>query len=151
MIMNDIKNDLNEFFVDCFYTILRNEEQSLENISNGKLSLKEIHVIEAITKTKKRNENTHAGVARMLQITPGSLTVAVNVLERKGYVIKRRNEKDKRITYLELSELGEFINQHHEKYHDNMIEAVVRLTDENEQKVLTSALKKIAQYFKGEK
>lgn len=145
--MGTIKNELNTFFVDCFYSILRQEENSLEGITNGKLSLKEIHVIEAIKKTMKSGDNTHNGVARMLNITPGSLTVAVNVLERKGYVIKKGNEKDKRVTHLELSNLGEYINSCHDKYHEEMIEAVIKLTNTEEQKILITTLKKLKEFF----
>lgn len=143
----NIKDELNAFFVECFYSILRQEENSLEKITNGKLSLKEIHVIEAISKAIKNGDNTHNSVARLLKITPGSLTVAINVLERKGYVIKKRNTKDKRITYLELSELGKYINSCHDKYHEEMIDAVTKVINEEEQKVLISSLRKLQAFF----
>ncbi len=145
----NIKEELNTFFVGCFYSILKQEENSLEGITNGKLSLKEIHVIEAIKKTMNKGDNTHNGVAKMLDITPGSLTVAVNVLEKKGYVAKKGNEKDKRVTHLELSSLGEYINSCHDKYHEEMIAAVVKITNIDEQKILISSLKKLHEFFKG--
>ncbi len=142
-----IRRELNTFFVDCFYAILRSEERSLESISNGKLSLKEIHVIEAVNKAVAINENTISGVAKILCVTVGTLTVAVNVLEKKGYVVKTRDQHDKRITYLTLTELGEYINESHEKFHKQMIDDVMHLTNEREQEILISSLKKLKNYF----
>lgn len=143
----DIQSGLNGFFVECFNAILRNEEKSLEQISNGKLSLKEIHLLEAIDRTKNRGENTSTGVAKHLGITLGSLTVAVNVLERKGFVVREREGRDKRLLFLSLTELGEYVNEYHKKYHEKMIDDVLETLDESEQKSLLSALVKLQNYF----
>lgn len=143
----DIKSGLNVFFVECFNAISRQEEKSLEQISNGKLSLKEIHLLEAIDRTKERGENTSTGVAKHLGITLGSLTVAVNVLERKGLVLREREMRDKRLLFLSLTELGKYINDYHKKYHEKMIAEVLEKLDESEQEVLLSALVKLQNYF----
>lgn len=142
-----IKEGFNAFFVGCFNTILLQEERALDKISNGKLSMKEIHLIEAINRTQQKNENTSSGVAKYLNITLGSLTVAVNVLEKKGYIIKTRDEKDKRIIYLTLTDLGRYVNSCHEVYHEKMISEVIVDLDKNEQTILLSALLKLKNYF----
>ncbi len=147
MARSEIKRKLNTFFVDCFNAILRQEERVLEKISNSKLSLKEIHLLEAIDKMAQKKENTAGGVAKNLKITLGSLTVAVNVLEKKGYLVKLRDEKDKRLIFLKLTDLGRYVNSCHELYHENMINEVLEIIDEKEQEILVASLEKLQNYF----
>lgn len=143
-----IKQDLNLFFVGCFNAILKQEEGALEKVCQGELSVKEMHLLEAIDLKQKTCQNTSAGVANHLGITPGSLTVAAGVLEKKGYIDKVRDKGDKRVTYLFLTNKGKRINVFHEKFHAKMIEEVINLLDEKEGEILISSLIKLKNYFK---
>lgn len=143
-----IKQDLNLFFVDCFNAILRQEECALEQAFNGELSVKEMHLLEAIDIKQKNRQNSSTGVAGHLGITLGSLTVAVQVLEKKGYIDKIKDEEDKRVSYLFLTEKGKLANAIHEKFHAKMIEEVINLLNEQEGEILISSLIKLKNYFK---
>ncbi len=143
-----IKRDLNLFFVECFNAILRQEEIAIEKACQGELSVKETHLLEAVALTQKTGKNTSGGVASHLGITLGSLTVAVGVLEKKGYIEKVRGKGDMRVTYLFLTEKGTLANTFHEKFHAKMVEEVISFLDEQEGEVLISSLIKLQNYFK---
>jgi DNA-binding MarR family transcriptional regulator len=148
--MDDInKKTLNAFFVNCFYTIMAEEERALESLSNGKLSLKEIHVIEAVFKAKAEgeNENNFSGVAKILGITLGTLTASFSRLEKKGYLFKRRDEKDKRVYYIEPTRLATLINGEHTAFHQKMIEDIIENLSPDEIAHLTAALKTLDKFF----
>ncbi len=48
-------------------------------------------------------------IAGDLNITVGTLTTAINNLLKKGYVNRKRGEKDRRVVYISLSEKEESI------------------------------------------
>ena len=143
--MEENYKKLNDFFVDCFYTILRQEEISMENYSGGNLSISEVHLIDAIAKSAENNAAN--SVSRHLKITPGSLTVAVNTLIAKGYAERKKDEKDKRVARLYLTEKGQRISELHAKFHENMVSGIIQTIDGSECKVLISALGKINQFM----
>jgi DNA-binding MarR family transcriptional regulator len=140
--------ELNRFFVDCFNEILRMEEQKLCSIANNRLSMNEIHVIESINRAKQEGDNSAGKVAKLLNITMGSLTVSVSGLIKKGYVIKTKDINDKRIAKIELTELGNFINGRHEEFHKKMIDDIVLNLNKAEENALINALDKLRLYFR---
>lgn len=141
---------INKFFVDCFNEILHNEESRLCGLANNKLSISEIHVIEAIKNAENEGDSSVGKVAKMLKITMGSLTVSVSALIKKGYVIKDKDNHDKRITTLKITELGEFINEKHKDFHKKMIESVITQLNAEQEEILCNALEKLIIYFRGD-
>lgn len=146
--MKKTKDEINIFFTSCFYSIMSAEEKNLEAITNGKLTLKEIHLLEAVFKSKEKGENNFSAVAKSLGITLGSLTTAFGKLEKKGYLAKIRDEKDKRVYYIEPTSLAVFINEEHTKFHKKMVDGIVAVLAEDEQEHLISALKQLDAFFK---
>ncbi len=49
---------------------------------------------------REPGEHTISSIARLLNIKTTAVTQKVNELERKGYVIRKQCEKDKRVSYL---------------------------------------------------
>ena len=143
------KENLNAFFVDCFYSILNAEERALEEMSNGKLSLKEIHVIEAVFKAKATNENNFSTIAKILGVTLGTLTTSFSRLEKKGYLTKRQGTEDKRVYYIEPTRLGTLINDEHTVFHNKMIHDIIEQLSDDELEHLLAALKSLGSFFKG--
>lgn len=136
----ELKEKFNAFFVKCFNNILKNEKEMLRGIDKT-LSLTEIHVIEAIFNAKENN--TSKNVAETLRVSPGTLTTSVNTLCHKGYVIKEKDPEDKRISRLSLTEKGLHANEVHARFHEAMIDSILKNSDEKEAEVLVSALEKI--------
>jgi DNA-binding MarR family transcriptional regulator len=50
---------------------------------------------------------THAELARRMWIAPATLTGVVDTLEKAGYVRRERDESDRRVVWLVLTEAGE--------------------------------------------
>jgi DNA-binding MarR family transcriptional regulator len=143
--MNNLYGTLNELLVKLFNDILQIEEHALKCDQFQDLSITEIHVIETIGLDSVRNMSS---AARDLDITIGTLTIAINNLSRKGYVNRERSEEDRRIVLISLTEKGKKAFQHHADFHNEMINNIIAKLSEEEMKVLISALGNINLYFK---
>lgn len=139
---------LNAFLVDTFNAVLRTEEKVLTSGRFGELSIREMHIIEAICRANQgEGSNRTTDIALEQGVTPGTLTVAVNKLVRKGYIRRRQDETDKRIIRLYPTRKGEEANRHHEQFHQNMVLAVASRLDRTELEALERALEAIGTYF----
>lgn len=143
----DNREKINNFFINCFYSILGAEERAMEAISNDKLSLKEIHLIEAVFKAKATGENNFSTIAKLLRITLGTLTTSFSKLEKKGYLVKEQHKNDKRVYYIEPTRLAELINNEHTAFHQQMVDGIIESLSEPEQGQLTDALKVLEDFF----
>ena len=142
--MSKTKDLVNELLVEVFNHILSIEEQALK--SEGiKLSMTEVHVLEAINNT---DIPTMTNVSNRLRVTIGTLTTSIATLVRKGFVIRKRGEEDKRIVNLELTEDAVNVLKIHDEFHDNMIESVFKDLNIEEDEVLIKSLERVSQYFK---
>lgn len=141
------KEELNAFFVNCFNSILRAEEKALESITNGTLTIKEIHLIEAVFKSKAVDENCFSTIASMLGISVGTLTSSFSKLEKKGYLYKEQDPNDKRIFYIVPTRLAEIINSEHEKFHHDMIDKIIDIFPETDVDHLAKMLRTLEKFF----
>lgn len=143
--MDNSKMVLNELLVDLFNNILRIEERALHEGETKDLSVTEMHTIEAIGTSGERSMSE---VAKKLNITVGTLTIAINKLIGKGYVVRRRIEEDKRVVLVGLTEKGLDANRIHERFHDEMVKATIDQLSEKEEEILIGALSKLSGFFK---
>ena len=77
----DIGNTLNELLVKLFRNINVIEERALRNDEYSDVTTNDMHVIEAIGMDDPKNMTS---VARALEVTTGTLTIAVNSLVKKA-------------------------------------------------------------------
>lgn len=145
--MNDSKKILNDFLVETFNEILRLEQTALENYSDNRLTISEIHVIEAVFKAIDSGDNTASAIAKLLKITLGSLTVAVQTLEKKGYLYRQRTSEDRRVVQIFPTPLARYVNLIHNRFHIDMVESVMQELSLEEQRVLVVALEKLKGFF----
>ena len=96
-----------------------------------------MHIIEAIGIDELRNMSE---IASRLGVTVGTLTTNMNSLEKKGYIIRKRSEDDKRVVLAELTEKGKKAFFHHRDFHKNMIKAIVKDLNEDEMKSVIKVL-----------
>jgi len=141
--MEKVNKVINELFVDVFNQILILEERALAKASHFDVTMTEIHVIEAINKCVP---STMGIVSKKLMITLGTLTTSVNRLVEKGYVTRFRNEDDRRVVFLSLTEKGEEIFSLHEAFHEELMNAALKDLEGRED--LTLALESILRFFK---
>ncbi len=140
----EAKKVINELLVDIFNKILAIEGQELKN-KGIKLSMSEVHVLEAV---EKAEEPTMSNIANLLGITVGSLTTAINTLYQKGYVSRVRDTEDRRKVFVGLLPKAEEVMNLHKEYHDEMINSIFEDLKVDEDELLISSLKKLSSYFK---
>ncbi|MFI3212683.1 MAG: MarR family transcriptional regulator [Eubacteriales bacterium] len=141
----DINRTLNELLVKLFRSINTIEERAMQTGEFKKITTNDMHVIEAIGTAGAKNMTT---VAKSLNITTGTLTIAVNSLVKKGLVDRIRSDEDRRVVLVSLTEAGSRAHAHHKEFHNKMIQAVVAQLDEAEIMVLEKSLNKLNTFFK---
>ena len=99
----DIFESLNSVLVDLFNDILNIEERALITEEFKDISVTDMHIIEAVGIEEPRTMST---ISKSLGVTMGTLTVGINGLVKKGYVTRKRGEKDRRIVYASLTDKG---------------------------------------------
>lgn len=142
--MLKVKDSLNELLVNVFNYILNIEALNLRN-QGVKLSMNEVHILEAIYNTDPPNMTS---VSNRLLITVGTLTTAIDRLVIKGYVERYQMEEDRRKVYLRLTEKGLKVKKVHDSFHDDMIENVLKDLDIEKNTQLITALENISDYFR---
>ena len=121
------------------------EEKAIINQEFKDLTNNDMHVIDAIGTGAPKNMTT---IARELSVTVGTLTIAMNSLVKKGYVVRERGLEDRRIVYISLSEKGRKAFEHHAEFHREMISGIQETLDEEEMQVLVRALTKLDGWFR---
>ena len=139
-------NTINEVLVKLFNEIMDIEEKAIITEEFKDISNNDMHVIEAIGKGEAKSMSA---VAKLLSVTVGTLTIAINNLVKKGYVNRVRSEEDRRVVLISLLKKGEKAYDHHEKFHDEMAQATLKGLNEDQVEVLVQALQNLSGFFKG--
>ena len=134
--------------VKLFNDILDYQESALSTSEFKDLTNNDIHVISAIGMNCKKNMSM---IAKELAVTIGTLTISINSLVRKGYVIKERSKKAKRVVLVKLSQRGKEAFIKYEEFHDEMVKSMLENLDDIESDTLMSALQKINTWIRLEK
>ena len=140
-------NLINTYLVRLFNQILAIEERSLVSAGLNNLSMTEIHTIEAVGLAAPC---TMSVVAKYLRLTLGTLTTAIRRLVKKGYVMRYRDQEDRRKVLLELTEKGQWADQIHADFHKRMVS---QMTDElklQDKVVLMRSLRNLKNFFDNE-
>jgi len=142
--MSEAKEMINELLVDIFNRILSIESVELKK-QGVKISMNEVHVLEA---TSLVDEPNMSNIAGKLGITVGSATTAINTLVSKGYVSRYNDENDRRKVLIQLNKPALAVLKIHQAYHQKMIDTIFEDLNIEEDEVLISSLKNISSYFK---
>lgn len=133
-----------DILVNLFQEIMDIEEKALITAEFKNISVNDMHIIEAIGTGEPKNMST---VAKLMSVTVGTLTIAINNLVKKGYVSRVRSEEDRRVVLIFLTEKGKRAYQHHREFHDGMVKALVEGLDEGQQKILVKSLLTLRTFF----
>ena len=121
---------LNELLVKLFKNIMEIEGKSLITDEFKDLTYNDFHVIEAIGMSEPKSMST---VAKLMNVTTGTLTKAMDGLTDKGYVC--------------LTEKGKAAYLHHEEFHHRMIDHIKEELNAQETTVLIYSLAKLVDFF----
>lgn len=141
------QDELNYFFVHVFNQILACEEQALSGVGARDLSVKELHVLEAVGDLAAGERNTMTQIADALAIRVSSLTTAVNTLVRKGYLERGGEPGDRRVIRVRLTPKGEEANLLHAQFHAHMVESAAARLEDGELDTLLRSLRQLDQFF----
>lgn len=140
--------ELNRFLVNVFNEILKSEEESL-NAYCDDLSLRELHLIDELCLViDQGKDNRSTEIAAVQRVTASSLTTAVTYLEKKGYLYRLKDEKDRRIVRIFPTEKAREVNRFHTAFHKHMVEQVTDVLTTEEAQILVRALGGLTTFFK---
>lgn len=135
---------LNELLVRLFKDIMEIEGRCLVTDPYTDISYNDFHIIEAIGTKEPKSMST---VAKLMNVTTGTLTKAMDGLTEKGYVIRERSKQDKRVVWVYLTEKGKAAYKHHEEFHWRMISHIKEGLNDKELPVLIYSLAKLVDFF----
>ena len=141
----DTYKTLNEVLVNLFRDVMDIEQKAIITEEFQDITNNDMHIIEAIGMNEPKNMST---IAREISVTVGTLTIAMNSLVKKGYVIRCRSTQDRRVVHISLSEKGVKAYYHHKHFHEQMIQGVVGVLTEEELQALIKALTKLNSWFR---
>ncbi len=135
-----------------YHSAVKLEAEDLkDNKACAGLTVNELNLIECIRSlTKGTNGPTISAIAKELDITRPSTTVAVNKLVSKKMVIKTDSTSDGRSVRAKLSAKGEKAYAAHHSYQIALIKEARKHFSENEFKVISDSLTKLNRFFDDE-
>ena len=136
---------LNDALVNLFRDVMTLEEEAIISQEYQDITNNDMHVIQAIGLGDPKNMST---IAKLLSVTVGTLTIAMNSLVKKGSVNRERGKEDRRVVYISLSDKGRRAYQHHEEFHRQMIDAILKDLTQDETESLVKALAKLDRWFR---
>jgi DegV family protein with EDD domain len=146
--MNDYKQDINNFLIESLNNILRYEEH-YPDAKPEDITLREMHVIEVVGTCRDGGDPARASdIADKLHIVPGTLTIMVKILERKGYLVRLADKNDRRSVRIALTELGIKAKEQHEAYHAKFVDEILSTMSVSEARIMNNALKKVYSILK---
>ena len=139
--MDNLDIILEEILLGVYSRVIANEEKLLKNLSQ--LGLKEFNTLDAIALSMKNKNNTANNIAKILGITPGTLTTNLDRLQEKGLIDKEKNTEDKRIVQITLTPIGSALRKKRESIHKKLINNAIKNLSTSEKVALMNALNKI--------
>lgn len=131
--------------VEIYDDINRIEEYSIKHGAFSDISITEIHTIAAVG---MYGSKTMSEIAQVLEITMGTLTTAVDKLIKKGYLERSRSNTDRRIVNVSLTKRGKLAYRIHEKFHLDMVKAIIGDFTQEEEEILSIGLRKLNNHLK---
>ena len=136
---------LNDVLVNLFRDINSIEEKAITSQEYKDLTNNDMHVINAIGVGTTKNMSS---IAKELSVTVGTLTISMNSLVKKGYVLRERGKEDRRVVYISLTERGRAAYVHHARFHKAMIDSISDELTSEEMELLIKTLTKLNKWFR---
>lgn len=142
--MEKTRNTLNKLLVELFNYILYIEEKNLKD-SGVPLTMNEVHTLESI---QKATDNSMTYIARRCMVAQSTLTSNVTKLVRKGYAIRYKDDRDKRINRVSITEKAVDVLKIHDEFHEKMIDKIMNNMAIGEDRLLMESLENIMDFFR---
>lgn len=149
MVQDQNCEKLNKLIDETYKTIAEKEESKVRSNAHLNITNSELHLMEKISSFGEEG-CTITMLAHSLSCALSSVTVAVNKLVKKGYVIKERCPTDKRELRVSFSKQGNKINTVHLYIHKRIGRGIAKSFTEEEQEILIRGLERIIEIFKND-
>ena len=143
--MEKAYDTFNDVLVNLFNEIMDIEARAIITPEFKDITNNDMHVIEAVGIGEPRNMSA---VAKLLSVTVGTLTIAVNNLVKKGYIDRVRSKEDRRVVLVSLTEKGKKAYQHHKRFHEEMVQSLLKGLSDQEISTLVTALTNLREFFR---
>ena len=131
--MSAINEELVKSFLKTQHVLLNKLEK---NIRQYQLSSSEFAVLDFLYQNGRQPIQQ---IAEMISVTSGTITYVLDKLLKKGYLIRKRCPKDKRIFYADLTPQGHnFIAQIHTEYIRFLDDLFCEYTEDKKKSLLTA-------------
>ena len=145
--MESHKEACNRFLVNVFDEILKTEELCLIGPFPD-LSLRELHLIEDVCRAVDGGgDNRASALAAEQRVTAGTLTTVTTLLEKKGYLERRKDPSDRRAVRIFPTEKGRRADAHHASFHREMVAEALSTLTNDQADLLVSALAGLTAFF----
>lgn len=144
--MDDFSRELNQLLVCTYRDVGKLEEGMLHSVSGMEVSIGELHLLEAIGESKDRGILV-CELAQHMELTPPTVTVAINKLALKGYVLKTKSTVDKRSVIVTLTRMGKKVNAAHRYFHEQMVRNIEKLLSPAEREGMLRGMKTLNAFF----
>jgi DNA-binding MarR family transcriptional regulator len=104
------------------------------------LNFLQLHTLENIYKEKAMKT---LEISKVLQISPSTLIGVLDELERQKLILRERQEKDKRVVMVTVTNNGEEVVKKHFEEDEKFLTNLLKELNEDEQKHLINLLDKI--------
>lgn len=104
---------LGELLEKIFHHSSSLEQKYIAQSDFSDISANDMHILEAVGNDEAKNMSA---VARKVRVTVGTLTIAMNNLVKKGYVERRRGQKDRRVVLVMLTDKGRAAVTYHQSF-----------------------------------
>ncbi len=137
--MEGFFSQLNEVIISVYEKIgkvetLMNEDKQLD------LTINEIHILEKIQQNSGINVRD---LAQCLGVTTATVTVAIQKLVKKGYVLKEKSRSDLRGVTISLTQAGIKVVRLHNIFHIRMARSMTSGLTQEEVRTLFESLDKL--------
>ncbi len=139
-----IRKLLNQILKDLFFKILKLQAKMVSRTAKESVSRTEMHTLEAIESSEYV---TLTQIADKLGITKATASVTIKRLVKKGFVKKDKEENDKRITTLKLTEKGEISCGKHREFHEGLVDRILQEFNISEHPYVVKSLQALLDYF----
>ena len=100
--------------------------------------------LETIFLLHKGQPNVRAvDVCEELGYVKSSVSRGVNLLEKKGYIVRTRSSVDRRVVHLSLSKKGRLVYRLHRRFHKSMVMRITEGFNDEELKVMSKGLENL--------
>lgn len=143
--MNQSSNrQINVLLVNLFNKVMAVEGKAVITEEFKDISNNDMHILEAVGIGEPQSVST---IAKQLAVTVGTLTVNMNALEKKAYLVRNRSEEDRRVVLVSLTEKGRKAFFHHRDFHKAMIKSAIKGLEPSEREALLGCLQKLNDFF----